>query len=87
MEAFKVICINDASRPNVIPISKWVKTGETYTVIQVDRLLGDGGKYGFKLAEIDLNDYQPYSYYNANRFAIPMDISELEEALKLEETL
>jgi hypothetical protein len=76
---FKVICINDNHRPNDVPTSKWVKKGETYHVIKVDRLLMQGGSLGFQLEEIDLRDCVPYLYFSATRFGIPVDPEDLEE--------
>lgn len=73
MENFKVICINDADRPDGIPLSKWIKKGDTYTVIEVSHMRMQGGKLGFKLAEIDLDSCFPYQYFSATRFAIPTD--------------
>lgn len=71
MVSFKVICINDADQPNVIPISKRVKEGQDYTVIEVKKLMADQGKLAYRLAEIDLTTCcQPYSFFDARRFAI-----------------
>lgn len=67
---FTVVCINDAERPNDIPISKWVVKGKEYTVIKIDRMLLQGGAVGFQLAEIDLRDCVPYLYFSAHRFGI-----------------
>lgn len=70
--AFKVICVNDLHRPDGIPSSRWVKKGETYTVIHVAKLHLQGGMLGFKLAEINIDDCFPYQFFAANRFAIPV---------------
>ena len=67
---FKVVCINDSNRPDGIPTSKWVKKGVTYTVIQVMKMRMQGGMLGFKLDEINLDQYFPYQYFAANRFAV-----------------
>lgn len=67
---FKAYCINDANRPSDIPTSKWVKKNELYTVIDVARLMIQGGRIGFKLAEVNLDGCAPYEYYDATRFAI-----------------
>lgn len=64
----KVICINDSDRPNDIPLSKWVKKDQVYTVIEVAKLSMQSGKLGFKLAEINLDGCFPYLYYAASRF-------------------
>lgn len=70
---FKAYCINDTNRPSDIPTSKWVKRGDLYTVTAVARLLIQGGRIGFKLAEINLDGCYPYDYYDASRFAIVLN--------------
>ncbi|TAG00288.1 MAG: hypothetical protein EAZ44_09565 [Cytophagia bacterium] len=89
----QVICIDDTLRPNEVPTSRWVKKGETYNIIQIDKLLMQGGAYGCKLQEIDNDDLAPYQYFRLNRFAPPqtleaeeavlatVDLKELEEVL------
>lgn len=67
---FKVVCIDDSNRPDGIPTSKWVKKGSIYTVIQIMKMRMQGGMLGFKLDEINLDEYFPYQYFAANRFAI-----------------
>ena len=73
MQPFKVVCVNDANRPDGIPTSKWVKKGETYTVIAVDKILLQGGQLGFKLEEINIDSCFPYQYFAATRFGIPLE--------------
>lgn len=78
---FKAYCIDDTNRPNDIPTSKWVVKDKLYTVTAVARLLAQGGRLGFKLAEVSLEGCFPYEFYAANRFAIVLDqklISEIE---------
>ena len=70
MIKFKVICINDKARPDGIPSSKWIKESEVYTVTHVTKLMIQGGKLGFKLAEINIDDCFPYQYFDATRFAL-----------------
>jgi len=65
----KVTCINDSNRPNEIPESRWVKKGVEYTVVQVDKLNAQGGLYGYKLAELNIDDLAPYQYFDSNRFS------------------
>lgn len=67
---FQVVCIDDSHKPNDIPSSKWVKKGITYTVIEVSKMLIQGGLLGFKLEEINLTDCFPYQYFAARRFAV-----------------
>lgn len=71
---FKVKCINSKNKPNDIPLSKWVVEGQTYTVIKVAKLLIQGGMVGFKLEELNIDDYFPYQFFAANRFSLPVDI-------------
>jgi len=72
MLPFSVICINDADRPDGIPTSKWVKRGQKYTVIAVSKMLIQGGKLGFKLQELNIDDCFPYQFFLADRFGIPV---------------
>lgn len=63
------ICIDDSNRPNDIPLSKWVKEGDTYHVIHATIVLPQG-ILGIKLNEIDLDaNCIPYTFFSANRFA------------------
>lgn len=80
----EVICINDKDRPNEIPLSKWVKTGKTYTVIHIAKMAIQGG-YGVQLQEIDLSDCSPYNFFGAHRFA-PLHEAPLKEALEVLES-
>lgn len=68
---FKVICIDAANRPNDIPLSKWIEKGQVYTVIEVAKLVIQGGMLGFKLEELNIDDCFPYQYFAASRFGIP----------------
>jgi hypothetical protein len=76
----KVICIDDTHRPNEIPISHWIKKGEVYHIIQIDKLLMQGGQFGCKLQEIDNDKFAPYQYFRLTRFALPQS-QEAEEAI------
>jgi len=80
---FKVVCINDKDRPDGIPINRWVKKDEIYTVIEVSRLMMQGGMLGFKLAEINIDDCYPYQYFAASRFSplLPNKDAWVEETL------
>lgn len=76
----KIICINDINRPKQIPIEKWVKKGNAYTLLGVVELNVQIGKLGFILAEIELDESCfPYFYFDSERFAIPEDISVIKE--------
>lgn len=67
----KVQCFDDTGRPNEIPLNKWVKKGETYTVIGSIKCNIQGGALALILAEIDLSDCEPYKGFAANRFCPP----------------
>ena len=82
MEPFKVVCINDWDRPDDIPKSKWLKRGELYTVILVGKMMIQGGKLGFKLAELNIDDCFPYQFFSAERFALPAPNRWVEEVLE-----
>lgn len=82
MEPFKVVCINDWDRPDGIPKSKWVKRGELYTVILVGKMMIQGGKLGFKLEELNIDDCFPYQFFAADRFALPAPNRWVEETLE-----
>lgn len=77
----QVICINDKHRPNEIPTSRWIKEGEIYHIIQIDKLNAQGGIYGCKLEEINNDDLSPYEYFRLDRFALPAFFVDEEETL------
>lgn len=84
---FQVVCLNSKNKPNDIPLSKWVVEGQTYTVIKVGKMLIQNGLVGFKLQELNIDEYYPYQFFSANRFGLPKDIgwdieAELERILK-----
>ncbi len=77
MEArFSVICINDKDRPDGIPTSKWIKKHEIYTVTKIVFPQLQPGTMGFKLEELNIDDCIPYQYFNANRFAVLVPMTE-----------
>jgi hypothetical protein len=83
----KVICINDANRPKQVPVEKWVKKGEMYTVIATTMMNIQRNKIGLKLAEIELDQSCfPYEYFSADRFmpATEVQVDALQE-VNLEE--
>ena len=83
---FQVICINDSHRPAEFPASKWIKKGETYNVTKIGNLKIQGGQ-GFQLAEIDMTGCEPYLYFSASRFGVPVDPEEQKEVEELELTV
>lgn len=67
--SIETICINDRDRPKEIPVNKWVKKDEKYTVIYTVTVLPQK-QLAFHLAEIDLDEScHPYTYFLASRFA------------------
>jgi hypothetical protein len=81
----KVTCIRDNGRPNEIPSTKWLKRGTEYTVVNVMKCNVQGGILGFELAEISLKGCEPYLYFSADRFGIPVDDDVKKEVNELEE--
>ncbi len=80
---FEVTCVDAKNKPNDIPNSKWLVEGQKYTVVKVAKLLIQGGMIGFKLEEINIDDYFPYQFFAANRFSIPLnDAWNIEEELE-----
>lgn len=69
----KCICINDKDKPKRIPLEKWVKEGNEYTIIFASIVLPQK-ELAFQLDEIDLDEScSPYTYFSANRFAFSDD--------------
>lgn len=67
--SIECICINDKNRPKEIPVNKWIKKDEKYTVIYTVTVLPQK-QLAFHLAEIDLDETcHPYTYFLASRFA------------------
>jgi hypothetical protein len=80
----KAVCVNDSNRPDAIPISKWVKKGEIYTIIHVSVHTLQQGLQGVQLSEIHLDESCfPYEAFKLSRFAINVkDIPNLIELIK-----
>ena len=79
----KCICINDTEKPSRIPLEKWVKEGEIYTVIFATLVMPQR-EMAFVLEEIDLDDScLPYEYFLAERFAfMKSDLPKLHELIE-----
>lgn len=88
----KCVCIDDKNRPNEVPLNRWVKKGEQYTITQIDYMNTQNRIIGVKLMEIDNDDLFPYQYFRGSRFAVSendiiemniegVDISDLEQQL------
>lgn len=79
----KVICINDEGRPEAVPLSKWIKKGEEYTVIDLIRCgMQPGRPFAYVLAEIDLSGCDYYKGFSVHRFAVPEIMDALEKEFK-----
>jgi len=76
MVGSKIYCVNDKNRPNDIPLSKWIKVGQIYTIRQVDTITIQGKMLAFKLEEIDIDDYFPYTHFAADRFVPVIEITQ-----------
>jgi len=86
----RVICIDDANKPENIPASEWIKKDTVYTVISVAPMGLQAGKLGYKLKEVELTEISfPYEYYDARRFGIIIESEEevLEEELEADMTI
>lgn len=61
-----VVCVNDANRPDDIPLSKWIKKDDVYTVkkLLTNAITGQM----FVLEEIDLSDCVAYGGFAVSRF-------------------
>lgn len=76
----KVTCINDSNRPNEVPLSRWIKKDEEYTIVKIDKMVQQGGIGGVKLEELNNDDLYPWSYFNINRFTFSQ--KQLDEAIE-----
>ena len=75
----KVLCIDDAGRPNDIPNSQWVKEGSIYHVTNAVKCNIQGGLLGFELKEVNLDGCAPYKFYAASRFVPVVPTHPIEE--------
>jgi 3-methyladenine DNA glycosylase AlkD len=75
------ICINDKNRPKEIPVNKWLKKDQLYTVIYTVTVLPQK-QLAFHLEEIELDETcAPYEYFLANRFGFTQE--NLEKLIEL----
>lgn len=91
MVNIKVICVDDANQPAIIPAELKVVKDQQYTVIRIINMRLQSGQAGVELKELDLKAANlPYEYYLAKRFR-PLTEDELamEEAVEdlISETL
>lgn len=64
-----VICINDKGRPDEIPVTRWVREGERYTVERVIKCLTQPGQpHAYVLAELSIAGFGAYRGFNSSRF-------------------
>jgi hypothetical protein len=64
-----VRCIDDSQRPDEIPVTKWVKAGEAYSVVGWQRSITQDCWF-FILKEIDLTGCGMYKGFSTDRFEI-----------------
>jgi hypothetical protein len=90
----KAVCMDDANRPNDIPIEEWIERGKTYTIIKVINNLKKGrvGRVSqcLVLKEVHISNSK-YAGYNVHRFR-PISYGEaltesLEEQINKEITI
>jgi hypothetical protein len=82
----RVLCINSKDRPSEIPISKWVKENEVYTVTKAYTCITQNNIQGYELAELSLDGCAPYKFYAASRF-IPLTEEDVLEEVEVEKLL
>lgn len=68
MDSFRVVCVNDRSRPKEFPPECWIEKGEVYTVVDAKYLTRQHMSVGYKLAEIEIPSDCPYQFFLSNRF-------------------
>lgn len=89
MENFRVVCVNDRSKPDGF-IGDWIKKGEIYTVVDAKKLARQRLSIGYKFAELNIDEKSVFQYFLANRFRpYDEDDAKAEEAVQelLEESL
>jgi hypothetical protein len=80
---FKVVCINNKNKPVEIPAMFWLEKDEMYTVVSVQKMAKQPGKFGFVLAELPLPENCPYDSFLSERFRLATeDDFEAMEAVK-----
>jgi hypothetical protein len=83
MVNIKVICVDDANQPSIIPAELRVVKDEQYTVIRLINMGLQPGQSGVELKELNLRAANlPYEYYLARRFR-----TLTEEELAMEEAV
>lgn len=91
MVNIKVVCVDDANQPSIIPAELRVVKDEQYTVIRVINMGLQPGQTGVELKELNLRAANlPYEYYLARRFRpLTEDELHMEEAFEdlISETL
>jgi hypothetical protein len=82
---FRVICVDDANKPNDISAKNWIKKDRVYTVIRVFEQPLQNNAMAFQLEEV-MPD-APYNSYLAVRFKPVEEVSDEVLYNLLEETL
>lgn len=79
----KCICVDDSNRPSAVPVDKWVKKGEEYT-LEFTMTVHPQKKLAVQLQEIELDEScSPYTWFLASRFAFKQeDLGKLIEFIK-----
>lgn len=79
----KCICINDKNMPlDFRKTSSWPKEKQQYHITEVYYIV-QSKTLGCSLAEFDLSDNFPYTFFALSRFAIPQEeIAKLEALIK-----
>lgn len=64
----KCICIDNADRPNEIPISKWLELEKEYTITKIFNMKFQNGVLGAELKELDISEFATYNCFRLTRF-------------------
>jgi hypothetical protein len=82
---FKAVCIDNKNRPLEISPLLWLEKDEMYTVVSIQKMAKQPGKFGFVLAEILLPEDCPYDSFLSDRFRLATedDFDAMEAVKKL----
>jgi len=82
------ICTDAKDKPSQIPLNKWLKEQEPYTVIYSCTAMPQK-ILAFQLAEIDLGEEsKPYEYFSAKRFGFTEEnLLKLKDLIKQSEDI
>lgn len=68
----KCLCINAKNKPDSIPLEKWLKENEVYSITYVQRCKPPKN-LGYSLYELPLIDCGIFEYFSSDRFLIHED--------------